>query len=324
MAVIATDTFTRANGPLAGSVTETGALTWELMSTSTGWSIASGKVGGPTNHPDGMNMSIISVPAPFGATVTADLTATASQGMVGISLGPSGAGGGPDGVALVVEYTVLDSYFQIHLVRLAGTTFVSSIPLGDTAPGFATGTPGTYSLTVTDAGVIKASFNGVEIYTGTPWAMGAAPWRAGLCTLQSYVGSCKVDNFEVANLLADVTGSAPVAIGTSAAVDLIAAARTATGDSPVNVATSGTASPVPRTVASGGAPVTLGSTSASTGRTPLSGWVADTSQRSLLEVTTDSGELDYTPPAQVGSGPESLPPEGVLALPPPDEMELLA
>ena len=48
----------------------------------------------------------------------------------------------------------------------------------------------------------------------------------------------------------------------------------------------------------------------------LVGWTADISQRSLVEIVSDTGELDYTPPAIAGTGIESLPPLGALALPP--------
>ena len=48
----------------------------------------------------------------------------------------------------------------------------------------------------------------------------------------------------------------------------------------------------------------------------LAGWSADLSQQSFLEITSDTGDLDYTPPAIIGTGTESLPPVGALALPP--------
>lgn len=89
-----------------------------------------------------------------------------------------------------------------------------------------------------------------------------------------------------------------------------------TGTSQVGAGSSSDAST--RYAVTGMSPVGAGSSSAASTIVPtiLIGWSADVSQRSLLDIVSGGGDLDYTPPQIVGEGPELLPPVGALALAP--------
>ena len=105
------------------------------------------------------------------------------------------------------------------------------------------------------------------------------------------------------------TGIAPVSVGSSSSASTV---TTTTGFAPVSVGSSSAVS----LVTTGLSPIGVGSSSATSLTIALTGWTADLSQQTLLEITSDDVDLDYTPPVVAVSGPDYLPPVGALALPP--------
>ena len=156
-----------------------------------------------------------------------------------------------------------------------------------------------------------------------PTTTGASPVSVGSTSAVSLVATgtgtspVSVGSSSAASIVgpgaSTTTGLAPVSVGSSSATTLTA---TTTGLSPVGAGSSCAAATVGSLVATGLSPVGVGSSSATSLAIALVGWTADLSQQSFLEITSDTGDLDYTPPAVAGTGTESLPPVGALALPP--------
>jgi len=264
MAVIASDTFTRADGPLAGSVTEIGGKTWVLQGPSTGWNVVSGKVGGPTNA---TSMSRITVPAYTSGSelITVSCVATLAFGSTcaGVFLGaPTGFG-----MALLLEQGIFTGGFSIQLVNMnASGEYTGSVQWFPV--GLAYNTPVSLSLTVDPTNQVATVIcDGVTLFTGSRSSfIGALPWNAGMATYQNMLG--KIDDFWVGTPgPPTTTGSAAVNVGSSSTVDMIGAARLVSGVSPISVNTNNTTR-IFRTTITGAAPVNVGSSSV--GKTTVS------------------------------------------------------
>jgi hypothetical protein len=169
---------------------------------------------------------------------------------------------------------------------------------------------------------ILAHYN-AGVTTGTPTTTGSAPVSVGSSSAVSLVAigtgtsPVSVGSSSAASIVGTsaltTTGFAPVSVGSSSATTLTV---TTAGLSPVGAGSSCAAATVGSLVATGLSPVGVGSSSATSLTIALAGWTADLSQQSFLEITSDTGDLDYTPPAILGTGTESLPPVGALSLPP--------
>ena len=312
MGVVVASTNFPTDGPLAGRVTEVGGKTWALHGTSTGWAVASGKVGGPIGGPN-WNLSLITIPtvasSVYPIRVTAVITPQPASA-VGLYLGPTAG----YGFALMVQNDVNSGGLcPIRIQVSDGSVYWSGSTLAKPA-AMVDGVPATWVVTIDPVSrLITASVDGVQFYSGTPFTLGAFPWRAGLITQDNssgvgQIGTSSVDSFIVEDMWPTSEGNAPVGVAGSSHEDLFADSRIITADSPVGLSSTAPAIIYSMT-ATGLSPAGLGTPSSATisagGRvpSPLPGvFIGDPFMGGFLAgvIDTTVGNINVADASQVG------------------------
>lgn len=248
MGVIALDTFSRADGPLVGSTSETGGLVWTAQNINSGfgWKIKNERVVGPVNGYGICHMEL-RANAYEPITVTADVYPQSADELSygGIYIGPDnynyynrkGIGlyvaaniNGP-GLKLMTRISTRDNFYSLDIIPMPpGMVLEQGVPISLMM-----------SVDSDASNTTTIYVNGTKVFRSSTIVYGARPFVAGLITYSDYFGTVEIDKFLVTVGPIPVIpsfGKTPLAIESSSIVDITGTPRRARGLSPINLVSS--------------------------------------------------------------------------------------